>query len=57
MRKLTAGDNAQAEALRIAWELLRSLGWKFTAQDAGKTAAQILNAMSLATTAEGDGND
>lgn len=43
-----AGDNAQAEALRIAEALLKSKGWNFAAADIGKTAGEILNALSLA---------
>lgn len=35
-------DKTQAEALRIAHEWLKSMGWKFTPSDVGKKAREVL---------------
>ena len=43
--KLTPGDNAMAEALRIAEDHLKRLGWKYTPADVGETARKILDAV------------
>lgn len=48
MADLTPGDKAQAEALRIAHELLSKSGWKFTAVDVGAKAREILIALTEA---------
>lgn len=44
--KLTPGDKAQSEALRIAEDWLKKQGWKFTPADVGTRAREILNAMA-----------
>jgi hypothetical protein len=45
--KLTerVGDAAIAEALRIAERRLIALGWRYSVEDVGKTAAQIIAAL------------
>lgn len=43
---LTAGDKAQAEALRIAEDWLKKQGWKFSPSDVGTRAREILVAMA-----------
>lgn len=43
--KLTPGDNAMAEALRIAEDWLKRQGWKFSPSDVGTRAREILDAM------------
>lgn len=44
-------DRTEAAALRIAYENLLRLGWKFSAVDIGKTAAGIINALDAARAA------
>ncbi len=39
------GDRTNAEALRIAHAILEKLGWRYSAADVGKTAAEILSAL------------
>lgn len=39
------GDEALAEALRIAERRLNHLGWKYSEQDVGKMAAKIIEAL------------
>lgn len=36
----------EAEALRIAYEIHKASGWKFTAEEVGKTARRILDELS-----------
>lgn len=43
--KLTPGDMAQAEALRIADDWLKRQGWRFGPSDVGKKASEILASM------------
>lgn len=38
-------DRLKAEALRQAKDFLEKKGWKYTAADIGKTAAEILSGM------------
>ncbi len=38
-------DRTEAEALRIAYENLIRLGWKFSAEDIGKSARAIIAAL------------
>lgn len=38
-------DRTEAEALRIAYENLIRLGWKFSAEDIGKSARSIITAL------------
>ena len=38
-------DRTNAEALRIAHEICKSFGWKFTPQDVAKIARDIIKAM------------
>ncbi len=47
IEKLTArvGDETIAEALRIAERRLIALGWRYSSQDVGKTAAEIIAAL------------
>ena len=45
IERIAAGDHTQAEALRIARDRLEKMGWKYTAADIGKTAAEILNGL------------
>jgi hypothetical protein len=40
-------DRTQAEALRIAYDRLEKLGWKYSYADIGKMAKAILDAMKL----------
>lgn len=49
-----SGDATRAEALRIAYDNLKRLGWKFSAIDVGKNAAAILKAMNTALNGEKD---
>ena len=41
-----AGDEAIAEALRIAERRLLTLGWKYRDEDVGKMAAKIIDALN-----------
>lgn len=52
---LVHGDRAQAEALRIAYDRLNKLGWKYSFTDVGKSANLILTA--LAASALGEQSD
>lgn len=47
-------DRTKAEALRIAFERLTQLGWKYSDGDIGKTAAVILKAMGRELEAKDD---
>ncbi len=44
--KLSPGDRTQAEALRIAEDWLKKMGWRFTPADVGARAKEIIAAMS-----------
>ncbi len=44
-----AGDNAIAEALRIAERRLLSLGWRYSDEDVGKMARKIIDALDVNT--------
>ncbi|WPZ13204.1 hypothetical protein T8J41_13670 [Nitratireductor rhodophyticola] len=46
MKLPEAGDRTQAEALRIAEDHLRRLGWKFTPADVGRRAREIIEALT-----------
>lgn len=50
--KLLPGDHAQAEALRIAEDHLKRMGWKFTPADVGTKAREVLDAMADRTAIE-----
>ena len=47
-------DRTQAEALRIAYENLKRLGWTFSPEDIGKIAARIIKAMDAGQANERD---
>ena len=55
MGRLTAGDMAIAEALRIAEDWLKRQGWRFTPSDVGQKAREILDAVS--DTGHGDSDE
>ncbi|KAB0570625.1 hypothetical protein [Brucella pituitosa] len=46
------GDRTQAEALRIAYDRLKSLGWKFTHHDVGRVAKEIIEALNASPLGE-----
>ncbi len=46
MNQMGAGDRTQAEALRIAEDHLKRLGWKFTPADVGKKAREVIDALA-----------
>ena len=39
-------DRTTAEALRLAKAHLEKMGWRYTPEDIGKTARQIINAVA-----------
>ena len=41
-----AGDHTQAAALHLAKAHLEKMGWKYTAEDIGSTARQILERLN-----------
>ncbi|APY14276.1 hypothetical protein BKD02_08370 [Brucella sp. 09RB8910] len=50
--KVAHGDRTKAEALRIAYDRLNKLGWRYSFADVGKSANEIL--ASLAASALGE---
>lgn len=46
---IPAGDETQAEALRIAERRLLRLGWSHTSADIGKVAREIIDGMGTAS--------
>ncbi len=52
IEKVAHGDRAQAEALRIAYDRLKYLGWKFTHRDVGRVAKEILEALNASPLGE-----
>ena len=49
MNQIGAGDRTTAEALRIAEDHLKRLGWKFTPADVGRRAREIIEALTASS--------
>ena len=45
VERIVAGDQAAAEALRLAKAHLEKMGWKYSPAEIGKTAGEILVAL------------
>ncbi len=54
IKRLTdrVGDETIAEALRIAERRLMALGWRYSTEEVGKVAAQIIAALDTQPTTE-----
>ena len=52
IEKVAHGDRTQAEALRIAYDRLNKLGWKYSFTDVGKSANLILTALAASALGE-----
>lgn len=52
IEKVAYGDRTQAEALRIAYDRLKFLGWKFTHHDVGRVAKEIIEVLNASQLGE-----
>ena len=52
IEKVAYGDRTQAEALRIAYDRLKFLGWKFPHHDVGRVAKEIIEALNASPLGE-----
>ncbi|PQZ29830.1 hypothetical protein CQZ93_06410 [Ochrobactrum vermis] len=52
IEKVAHGDRTKAEALRIAYDRLNKLGWKYSFTDVGVSANKILAALNASPLGE-----
>ena len=52
IEKVAHSDRTRAEALRIAYDRLNTLGWKYSFSDVGKSANEILTALAASALGE-----
>ena len=50
--KVAHGDRTKAEALRIAYDRLNKLGWRYSFADVGKSANEILSTIAASALGE-----
>lgn len=55
IEKVDYGDRTKAEALRIAYDRLNKLGWRFSFADVGENANKILVALAASPLGEKEG--
>ncbi|MDH7786389.1 hypothetical protein QBD01_002410 [Ochrobactrum sp. 19YEA23] len=52
IEKVAHGDRTKAEALRIAYDRLNKLGWRYSFADVGASANEILSSLKSSALGE-----